>query len=62
MWVRSELARLGSRSMTIESEIADDDDVLARARVVTVFFDPETGRSVDPDPLLRERLADLVRP
>ena len=27
--------------MTIESEIRDGDDVLSRARVVAVFFDPE---------------------
>ena len=51
------LARLGDRSITLESEICDGDEVLARARVTTVFFDLEAQQSVAPHPQVRERLA-----
>ncbi len=51
------LAHLGQRSMTLESEICDGDEVLARARVTTVFFDVESQRSTAPHPEMRERLA-----
>jgi len=54
----SQLAHLGSRSMTIESEICDRDEVLARARVTTVFFDLEAQRAVEPHAELRQRLSD----
>ena len=47
---------VGTTSMTIESEIRDGDDVLSRARVVTVFFDPETQRPTPPSDALREAL------
>jgi len=57
---RSTITRVGARSMTVESEIrdgaADTDRVLARARVVVVFFDLATNRSAEPDPELREAL------
>jgi acyl-CoA thioester hydrolase len=42
--------------MTVESEIRDADRVLARARVVVVFFDLTGGRSTEPDPEMREAL------
>ena len=42
--------------MTVESEIRDGDRVLARARVVVVFFDLGGGRSTEPDPEVRETL------
>ena len=45
-WAR--VAHVGTRSFTIESEIRDGDTLLSRARVVMVFFDPETGRSAEP--------------
>ena len=35
--------------MTVESEIADEERTLARARVTVVFFDQATQRSVAPD-------------
>ena len=38
------ISHVGTTSMTIESEICDGDTVLSRARVVMVFFDPETRR------------------
>ncbi|GAA4679965.1 acyl-CoA thioesterase [Nocardioides nanhaiensis] len=50
------LARLGTRSFSVESEICDGERVLARARVAMVFFDLESGRSREPDPAVRERL------
>ena len=34
------VTHVGTRSMTIESEIRDGDTLLSRARVVIVFFDP----------------------
>ncbi|WP_323792841.1 acyl-CoA thioesterase, partial [Nocardioides sp.] len=42
--VWSAIIAVGTRSMTIESEIADGEQVLARARVTVVFFDPVTQR------------------
>ena len=59
--VRSEVARLGRRSMSIESEILDGERVLAQARVTTVFYDLEAQRSTDPHPRLRERLLEVAR-
>ena len=55
---RSTITRVGTRSMTVESELRDTstDRVLARARVVVVFFDLATNRSAEPDPELREAL------
>ena len=50
------ITRVGTRSMTVESEIRDTDRVLARARVVVVFFDLATNRSAEPDPELRAAL------
>ncbi|MBM9460730.1 acyl-CoA thioesterase [Nocardioides sp. zg-536] len=48
------VSRVGSRSMTVDSEIVDPtgatgrDGVVARGRFVLVFFDLETERSVSP--------------
>jgi acyl-CoA thioester hydrolase len=53
---RSSIVRVGNRSMTIESEISDDGRVLARARVVVVFYDLHGGRSTEPAPEVREAL------
>ena len=55
VWAR--IARVGTRSMTVESEIADGDVLLARARVTLVFFDPETQRSTEPSAELRSLLS-----
>ena len=52
----SRVARVGERSMTIESEICDGDVVLSRARVVMVFVDVRSGTAVVPGPDYRERL------
>ncbi len=57
--VWAQVVKVGTRSMTVESDIRDgngDDGVLARSRVTLVFFDPETQRSTEPSPGLRELL------
>ena len=51
--------------MTIESEIVDTSgaaplDVLARCRVVLVFFDATTQTSVTPPPGYREAIMDAL--
>jgi acyl-CoA thioester hydrolase len=53
---RSWVTRVGTTSMTIESEIRDGETVLARARVVTVWFDPGTQRPTEPPSSVREAL------
>ncbi|MFN8194557.1 MAG: thioesterase family protein [Nocardioidaceae bacterium] len=40
----SEVTRVGHTSVTLESEIADDDTVCARAVVTLVFWDRDSGR------------------
>ena len=57
----SVVTRVGSRSMTVESQICDGDSVLSRAEVVIVFFDLETGRSAEPPPAYRDRLLAMVQ-
>jgi acyl-CoA thioester hydrolase len=57
---RSWVTRIGTTSMTIESEIRDGESVLARARVVTVWFDPETQRPTEPPEAIRETLLTSV--
>jgi acyl-CoA thioester hydrolase len=52
----SRVVRVGSRSLTLDSEIRDVDHVLARARVTIVFVDPGTGRSTDPPEVYRAPL------
>ena len=59
---RTSITRVGTRSMTIESEIRDSDRVLARARVVVVFFDLAGGRSTEPDPEVRDVLVAASHP
>ena len=54
--VWSQIAKVGTRSMTIDSEIADGDRTLARGRVTVVFFDTATQRSAEPPAVLRELL------
>jgi len=46
--------------VVLETEICDDDEVLARARVVTVFVDGATGRPAEPRPAYRETLLRVV--
>ena len=54
--VWGEIVRVGTRSMTLESEIADGETLLARSRVTLVFYDPETERSTEPSPEIRTLL------
>ena len=42
------VSRIGSRSVTVESQICDGDTVLAQARVTVVFFDGRAQRSMTP--------------
>ena len=55
--VWSRVSRLGTRSMTIEAEVCDGEDTLARSRVTMVFWDPATERSTEPSPELKELLS-----
>jgi acyl-CoA thioester hydrolase len=57
--VASAVVHVGTRSVTIESEIRDGDRVLARARVVAVFYDLTRARSTEPPPELRDRLLEV---
>nr|WP_281283785.1 thioesterase family protein [Nocardioides dongxiaopingii] len=59
--VWAEIARVGTRSMTIESEIADGETLLARSRVTLVFYDADTGRSTEPTAAMRDVLAGATR-
>ena len=59
---RTSITRVGTRSMTVECEIRDADRVLARARVVVVFFDMAGGRSAEPDPEVRDVLLAASHP
>ncbi|HWJ08126.1 MAG TPA: thioesterase family protein [Nocardioides sp.] len=58
----SVVSRMGNKSMVIESEIVDASGatprggVLARSRVVLVFFDATTQQSVTPPPGYREAI------
>ena len=52
----SRITRVGTTSMTIESEIGDGDRVLSRATVVVVWFDVETQRPTQPASALRAAL------
>lgn len=57
---RSAITRVGTRSMTIESEFRDGDTVLARALVVVVFFDLATNRSAEPAEEVRTALERIA--
>lgn len=54
--VWSRVAHVGRTSYVVESEIRDGGTVMARARVVCVFFDPVTQRATEPPPEYAERL------
>jgi acyl-CoA thioester hydrolase len=56
----SDVVKVGRRSMTIESEICDGDRVLARARVVAVFFDAASESAVEPPEGYRQRLLEFA--
>lgn len=64
------VARLGSKSMVFDSEIVDNDVdlaggekpiVLSRSRIVMVFFDVASGRSIAPPDDFRTALESLIR-
>lgn len=48
--------RVGTRSAVMSSEIREGDTLMARARVVLVFFDPEGDRSTEPPAAYRDPL------
>lgn len=50
------VSHVGRTSVVVESEIRDGDVVLARARVVLVFFDRRTQRPTEPSPEVRDPL------
>jgi acyl-CoA thioester hydrolase len=54
--VRSWIGHVGTRSFTIQSEVLDGDQAMARASVVMVIFDVETQRPTDMTESQRERL------
>lgn len=56
----SEIERVGTRSLTLRSEIRDGETLLARARVTIVFVDPETGRSAEPPDAYRAPLLAVL--
>ncbi|TQL70047.1 acyl-CoA thioester hydrolase [Nocardioides albertanoniae] len=58
--VWSQVSRLGTKSMTIESEIADGDQRLARGRVTLVFYDLEAGKAIEPSPQVRAAVESIV--
>jgi acyl-CoA thioester hydrolase len=58
--VHSRITHVGSKSFTIESEIRDGDTLLSRARVVLVFFDSATQRSINPPAAYREAMLAAV--
>ncbi len=57
---RSAITHVGARSVVIEAEIVDGDEVFSRARVVVVFFDPDTGTSTEPPAALRQPLLAAI--
>ncbi len=52
----SQVSRVGSRSFTLDGEIRDGDELLARAVATVVFVDPDTGGSVEPPEAYRAPL------
>jgi acyl-CoA thioester hydrolase len=58
--VWSHVSRLGTKSMTIESEIADGDLRLARGQVTLVFFDLESGKAVEPTAEVRAAVESVL--
>ena len=55
------IVHVGTTSVVLESEIRDGDTLLARARVVLVFFDTRTQRATTPEPALRDPLVAFSR-
>jgi acyl-CoA thioester hydrolase len=60
--VHSWVAHLGSRSFTVESEVRDGEQVLARASVVMVTFDLETQGTAEMAAEQRARLEQELAP
>ncbi|MET8523440.1 thioesterase family protein [Nocardioides sp. NPDC004968] len=58
--VWSYVSRLGTKSMTIESEIADGDLRLARGQVTLVFYDLESGKAIEPSPEVRAAVESVL--
>ncbi|WP_240181641.1 thioesterase family protein [Nocardioides sp. 616] len=58
--VRTWVSQVGNRSAVVDAEITDEGTLLSRARVVLVFFDPATQRSVDPPPEVRARMLAML--
>ncbi len=61
------VSHVGSTSLVMETEIVDASDperevLLARARVVLVFFDPASGRPRRPDEEIRAPLLEVMSP
>ncbi len=61
------VSHVGSTSLVMETEIVDASDperevLLARARVVLVFFDPASGRPRRPDDDIRAPLLEVMSP
>ena len=54
--VNSRITHVGTKSFTIESEIRDGETLFSRARVVLVFFDSATQRSVEPPAVYRRAM------
>lgn len=57
---RTTVAAVGTRSMTLDSDIRDGDRLLARARAVLVFYDLERQCSTEPPAEVRDRLVALT--
>jgi acyl-CoA thioester hydrolase len=55
------ISHVGTTSVVVESEIRDGDVVLARARVVLVFFDSRTQRPTAPSDEVRAPLVEFSR-
>ncbi|EGD40436.1 putative thioesterase family protein [Nocardioidaceae bacterium Broad-1] len=58
--VWSHVSRLGTKSMTIESEIADGDLRLARGQVTLVFYDLASGKAVEPSAEVRAAIESVL--
>ncbi len=56
----SRIVRMGNKSLTVQTDIRDGDELMARGRSAVVFFDAETGRAVEPSARLRTALSQLL--
>jgi acyl-CoA thioester hydrolase len=59
---RAWVSRVGTSSFTIESQLVDDDGVLAQCRAVLVGFDLESQRSRTLTPLEKDELGSISLP